>query len=98
MSKNNKNNNVVENTAVEAAEAKTEAPVVEEAKVGLGSKIKAGVKKHGKKVAGIAVGIGVGVLGYALGSKFGHGGHDDDDDVAHDYAADDYAAVEFEEI
>jgi hypothetical protein len=92
-----KHNNNVNETVATVENTTTEAPVVEETKVGLGSKIKAGVKKHGKKVAGIAVGIGVGVLGYALGSKFGHGGHDEDDeDVAYDYAAEDYAAVEEE--
>lgn len=32
-------------------------------------KIGAGVKKHGKKVAGLAALAGVGILGYILGSK-----------------------------
>lgn len=87
--KTNVNETVVENTAV------AETPVVEETKEGFGSKLKAGVKKHGKKVVGIAAGIGVGVLGYALGAKFGHS-NDSDDSDCYDYAADDYAAVEEE--
>ena len=90
MSKNNKTNvneRVVENTAT------AETPVGEDTKEGFGAKLKAGVKKHGKKALGIAAGIGVGVLGYALGAKFGHSESTEDSDC-YDYAAEDYAAVE----
>lgn len=89
--KQNKVETVVENTEVmeqETGEVEVKAP-----KENLGTKLVAGAKKHGKKVAGIAVGIGVGVLGYALGKKFANGKSDDDDGVVYyDYAGDDYAA------
>ena len=87
----NKNQKVNENEAMENKAMEPEVPVVEETKEKLGTKVLSGVKKHGKKVAGIAVGIGVGVLGYALGSKFGKGDNTNSDDVAVDYAAIDYA-------
>lgn len=89
--KNNKNVNETVNTV----EVNTTEVAVEETKETFGTKFKAGVKKHGKKALGIAAGIGVGVLGFALGAKFGHG-ESADDGEAYDYAAEDYAAVEEE--
>ena len=35
----------------------------------MAKKVGTGVKKHGKKVAGLAALAGVGILGYILGSK-----------------------------
>lgn len=43
--------------------------VEEETKEGFVTKAKAGIKKHGKKIAAVAVVGAVGLIGYALGSK-----------------------------
>ena len=95
MSKKNKTvNNVTENTAENNVPENGTPEVVDKPK--FGSKIMAGVKKHGKKAVAIAAAAGAGVLGYALGAKFGN--KHDGVDEAYDYAGEDIAAVEFEEI
>lgn len=72
--KNETNNEVIENAEVTEVEAKT----------GLMSKIVAGIKKHGKTIAGIAsVGL-VGLVGFAIGRKSADNAYDseiDDSDV-----------------
>lgn len=76
----------------------TEEEVMEtETKQKFGSKIVAGVKKHGKKiVTGVAV-IAVGALGYALGKKSGCEEEDyfeDDDEVEFDLIEDNSEEVD----
>lgn len=54
-----------------------EEPEVEEKKLVV-SKAKDKIKKYGKKAGVIAAGIGIGILGFVLGSK--SKGSDDEDD------------------
>ena len=57
----------------------------EEEKTGIFSKAKNGVKKHGKKIAALAVLGTVGLIGYALGSKSSNNASDEyDDDIVAD--------------
>ena len=60
----------------EETEAKEEVvevvdDVCEEKKTGIFSKVKNGIKKHGKKVAAVAILGTVGLIGYKLGSRSG---------------------------
>lgn len=63
----------------------------EEEKTGIFSKVKNGIKKHGKKVAAVAILGTVGLIGYKLGSKSG-------DDTIDDYDDDVVADVDFTEV
>lgn len=55
----------MEENKVVAIEEVTE----ETTKVGFGTKLKNGVKKHGKKVVAVAAIVGGVLLGYAMGKK-----------------------------
>lgn len=73
MSKKQNNKPVENNEATVNNNA--EVPAVEETtKEGIGTKLLNGVKKHGKKVAKGAAIVGIGILGYALGTKAGNKG------------------------
>lgn len=48
-------------------------------KEGLGSKIKAGLKKHGKKIVAGAAVLTCGIIGYALGKKSNEGYYDSEE-------------------
>lgn len=56
----------IENEEIEEVEVMEEEYVLEE---GLGSKIKAGFKKHGKKIVAGAALLTCGIIGYVLGKK-----------------------------
>lgn len=56
----------IENEEIEEVEIMEEECVQKE---GLGSKIKAGFKKHGKKIVAGAALLACGIVGYALGKK-----------------------------
>ena len=55
--------------------------VTVEAKEGFGTKFKNGFKKHGKKIAVIAVTLAAGAAGYVLGKKLGCNNDDYDYDM-----------------
>ena len=87
----------MENKNVKLAEDQNLEVQVQESKLeNFGTKVKTGVKKHGKKVATI-VGLGiVGALGYALGVKVGKNSCNDDVEVDADEEYVDYSSDELE--
>ena len=63
---------------------------------GLGSKIKAGLKKHGKKIAAGAAVLTCGIIGYVIGVKANDRYYDSDDDLIDLLPADNSEEVETE--
>lgn len=66
-----KQNNQIEAVNMEELENAGETEMAVETKEGLGSKVKNGIKKHGKKIlTGVGIAVGGAIL-YGLGKKSG---------------------------
>lgn len=89
-------NEVLKNNVELAEDMKDNEEFVEEVEEskfkGFINKAGAGIKKHGKKVAGVAALVAIGAIGYALGHKTGD--HDDSDYI---YGGDDSETIDIPE-